>query len=628
MTSPRTDQPTLLEVSGLCVDLERGRSSTRLVSDVSFSIARGGTLGIVGETGSGKSLTAAAVMGVLPARLKVGAGSIRYDGQELVGLAERQHRSLRGNEIAMVFQDAHAALNPALTIGDQIGEVIRVHTGMSRRAARISAVDLLDRVGIRRAGERVDDYPHQMSGGMAQRAMIAIAIACNPHLLIADEPTTALDATVQAQILQLIRRLQREMGMSLLIISHDLSVIAEMVDDVAVMYAGQFSEYGPARSTLVKPTHPYTEALLGAQPGAAPKGTTLRTIPGVVVNPAAPPSGCRFHPRCVHRRDACAAEVPALELVGETGSASRCLFRGQLTLHGLDDIVAQQPPKAISDVAADRAVLVSIGGLTKTYRTRGQGVFGRGTYFNAVDNVSLQLFVGETLGVVGESGAGKSTVGRVLLGLTDATSGVVHFDGVPLRWGTRQARRFRRDVQVVFQNPFASLDPTMTIGDTVAEPLAVNRVGNATQRRTRVDELLDQVGLASTVRTRYPQELSGGQRQRVAIARALALQPKLIVCDEPLSALDVSTQAQIINLLRDLQREHGTTYLFIGHDLPVVHQLSDRIAVMRGGEVVEIGPADDVYYRPQHDYTRALLSSVLSVDPRQRTLTLDTGMDG
>jgi peptide/nickel transport system ATP-binding protein len=621
----RTSTDALLQVRDLAIDLQLPDGDVRLVEDVSFTLERGKTLGIVGETGSGKSLTAASLIRLLPQRLHIAAGSVTFEGRDLATLSEAALRNVRGNDIGMVFQDAHSSLNPAYTIGNQMVETIRAHTGLSKKAALKSAVSLLDRVGIHRAGERINDFPHQMSGGMAQRVMIALAISCDPKLLIADEPTTALDVTVQAQILTLLARLQEETGMSLLIISHDLSVIAEMADDVAVMYGGQVVEYGDTTATFTAPTHPYTEALLGAQPESAVKGQPMATIPGIVPNAAEMPAGCRFHLRCKYATDECRSVAPQLEpVLGHDGTVARCLYRERLDLKGLDGIQAAAPATtAAAAGVAELPVLLEVSDLAKVYKSRG-GVFGGGKSFHAVDGVSFDLREGETLGIVGESGAGKSTVGRMLLGLTPASAGVVRFGGADLAAQRGDAKRAsRRDIQVVFQNPYASLDPMMTIGASIAEPLEVHGRGNREERDARVAELLTQVGLDPIISERRPHELSGGQRQRVAIARGLALNPKLIVCDEPVSALDVSTQAQVINLLRDLQARFGIAYVFVGHDLSVVYQISDRIAVMQHGKIVELGTAEQVYYEPQHPYTKALLGSVLSADPRKRRIRND-----
>ena len=617
----------LLEVDNLSIDVRRGDGSLRLVSDVSFSLDAGETLGIVGESGSGKSVTAMSLIRLLPDALSIATGTVRFDGQDLSTLSEPRLRAVRGNDIGVVFQDPQNSLNPAFTIGNQMIETIRAHSGASRHEARAKAIALLDRVGIHRAAARINDYPHQMSGGMAQRVIIAMAISLGPKLLIADEPTTALDVTVQAQILSLLRSLQDETGMSLLIISHDLSVIAETADRVAVMYGGEIVERGDVVEVLTAPTHPYTEALLAAQPEATVKGQPLATINGIVPNADAMPAGCHFNPRCDYALDACRETAPPLvDVVGRSTTSVRCIRHTELQLHGVDVAIGERPDNSAAAGAErpDAAVLLEADALQRTYALRG-GRLGRKSSFHAVDDVSFVLASGETLGVVGESGAGKSTVGRMVLGLTEPSAGTVRFDGHDISTQRGEARRAtRRDIQVVFQNPYASLDSTMTIGESVAEPLEVHHRGTKAERTARVAELLQQVGLDPSVAARRPHELSGGQRQRVAIARGLALNPRLIVCDEPVSALDVSTQAQVINLLRELQERHGIAYLFVGHDLAVVYQVSDKIAVMYHGRIVEMGPADELYHSPRHPYTVALLGAVLSIDPRQRRLSTAT----
>ncbi len=614
------DGAPLLAVENLSIDVRRRHGDTRLVEGASFTIDRGATLGVVGESGSGKSITAMSLLRLLPGALRIATGSVRFDGVELTTVEDRALRRIRGSEIGVIFQDPHNSLNPAYTVGNQLVETIRAHLGGSRQAATTQAIALLDRVGIHRAASRMRDYPHQLSGGMAQRVMIAMAISCAPKLLIADEPTTALDVTVQAQILALLRDLQADTQMGLLVISHDFSVIAEMADRVAVMYAGQIVEQGSAIATLSEPTHPYTAALLAAQPAATPKQEPLASILGNVPAAGEQPSGCRFHPRCTHATEICTSVVPELApSVRHPASIVRCLREDELLLPGVAAVRDKLVAEIDTPVLAEREqtpTLLEVRGLGKQYTLR-TGRLGRSSILQAVDDVSFDLAVGETLGLVGESGAGKSTVGRMVLGLTPATSGTVRFEGTELRGTNHSARR---DVQVVFQNPYASLDPLMTIGDSIAEPLAVHRVGDERARRARVAELLEAVGLDPGFAVRRPSELSGGQRQRVAIARGLALNPKLIVCDEPVSALDVSTQAQVINLLLELQDRLGLSYLFVGHDLSVVHRLSDRIAVMYRGRIVELGPADEIYHRPRHPYSQALLAAVLSIDPAARKL--------
>jgi peptide/nickel transport system ATP-binding protein len=609
-----------LDVQGLRIDVRRFGKWVRVVDDLSLAIKPGDTLGLVGESGSGKSLTAAAIMGLLPASVRLTEGSVRLDGTDLAQLSTRALNDVRGPKMSMVFQDPQNSLNPAFTIGNQLVEAVRTHRKLSRKDAAEHAVSLLDRVGIKHARDRLGDYPHQFSGGMAQRVMIALAIAAQPKFLIADEPTTALDVTVQAQILRLLQQLRDEDGMSLLLISHDLSVIAEMADRVAVMYAGQIVETGPVDEVFLRPTHPYTEALLGAQPGRSAKGQELVAIPGTVPDPSAMPSGCHFHTRCAYVIEACTTEPPALLPHGIGGTYARCIRADELTL-GVTDGDDATPTARHATTARHAETLLEINGLTKEYPV-GAGAFGKSKRtLRAVDDVTIDIRRGESVGLVGESGAGKSTVGRLVLGLTPATHGAVIFEGRDVTKLTKAEHRARRrDIQVVFQNPYASLDPLMTVADIVAEPIEVNESLSGSARTARVIEVLAQVGLDESYRFRYPHQLSGGQRQRIAIARALALSPKLIVCDEPVSSLDVSTQAQVINLLKDLQQNTDVAYLFVGHDLEVVNHVSDRVAVMYLGRVVEWGPSDEVYAHPRHPYTQMLLASVLSIDPTKRRL--------
>ncbi|HEV7678703.1 MAG TPA: ABC transporter ATP-binding protein [Candidatus Dormibacteraeota bacterium] len=606
--------PPLLAVSGLCVDAVRRDSRLPLVEDVSLTVRSGQMVGLVGESGSGKSVTAMSIVRLLPIGLRITGGSVEFGGRDLTTLDSEQMRAVRGREIGVIFQDPQNSLDPAFSVGNQLVEAIRAHTEMPAKQAHARAVELLDEVGIQNPKQRIEDFPHQFSGGMAQRVMIALAICNRPRLLIADEPTTALDVTVQAQILELLRRLQREHGMALLLVSHDLSVIAEMCDQVTVMYAGQIAEQGSVARVFAHPAHPYTEALLGAHPRGAVKGDTLLTIPGSVPSAEAMPGGCRFHPRCAYAVETCATTLPEIAAPADD-IVVRCLRHAELSLAGLRE-AARVPPAPTPPPPGDAVPLLEVGRLRRNYTPRAGGRFGRGrTVVAAVDDVSFEIAPGETLGLVGESGAGKSTVGRLVLGLTPVTGGTVRFQGADLSQLHGNALRdARARIQVVFQNPYASLDPTMTVGDSVGEPLDIHGVGRG-ERERRVDELLDQVGLKPVYARRYPHELSGGQRQRVAIARALALDPALIVCDEPISSLDVSTQAQVINLFKDIQRRLGVAYLFVGHDLSVVYQISDRIAVMYMGRVVEIGSAHEVYHHPKHPYTQALLSAVLSIDP-------------
>ncbi|MFD8887659.1 dipeptide ABC transporter ATP-binding protein [Streptomyces erythrochromogenes] len=527
---------TLVEVAALTVDFPVGGADAhvRAVDGVSFTLEAGRALGIVGESGSGKSTVAAALLGLhrgTGARL---SGTVRVGGTDVAAAAPAELRRLRGGTAAMVFQDPLSSLDPYLAIGDQIAEVHRIHSGASRRAARARAVEVLDRVGIADAVRRSRARPHEFSGGMRQRALIAMALACEPRLLIADEPTTALDVTVQAQILDLLHGLREERGLGLLLVTHDVGVAAESVDELLVMRDGSAVERGPVASVLAAPAEPYTRALLAA----VPRLDGPRRTPDPAPAPASD-----------------GTTEPVVEAVG----------------------------------------------LRREFGRRGRRVA-------AVAGVSLAVRAGETLGIVGESGSGKSTLGRMLVGLVEPDSGQVRHGGVP-------ATGITDGVQMVFQDPVSSLNPRRSIGESVADPLRAAGERDEAALRARVGELLERVGLEAGHYDRYPHEFSGGQRQRVGIARALAPRPRLIVCDEPVSALDVTTQAQVTALLAELQREFGIALVFIAHDLAVVRQVSDRVAVMRAGEIVEEGPVDEVYDRPAHPYTRRLLAAVPALDP-------------
>jgi oligopeptide/dipeptide ABC transporter ATP-binding protein len=635
--APPVESPgeALLEVDHLKVEFLTRGGWLPVMEDASFSIQRGQTLGLVGESGSGKTVSALAVMGLLPAKVSRLSGSIRFEGQELTSISPAKLRQLRGNEMAMIFQEPMTSLNPAYTVGNQIAEQVRTHLGLSRADAWKAAVRALDRAEIPQAGVRARDYPHAFSGGMRQRVMIAMALSCSPKLLIADEPTTALDVTTQAQIIDLLHVLQREDDMAIIFVTHDLGVIADVADDVVVMYAGQIAEQAAAARLFVRPRHPYTEALLDSIPQLTPKGEPLHAIPGMVPRPDRVPSGCRFAPRCSYAQDACrSAPVPLVAPAdvaarpdgnGEGSTASSSLVR----CVRMDELVLSGPPPAVvpgvsetstsGGAAPEGAAVLDVSGLTKDFPIR-SGVLRRTTgSVKAVDRVDLVVPTGTTLGLVGESGSGKSTLARLVLRLIDATEGKIVVDGKDISTlRGPQLRRHRETMQLVFQDPYSSLDPRQSIADIVGEPLAIHTSMNRTQREHRVVELLAQVGLDSHVLQRQPHEFSGGQRQRIAIARALALQPKLLVCDEPVSALDVSTQSQVINLLIDLQRELGIAYLFIAHDLSVVRHISNHIAVMYLGQIVEEGDADEVYERPTHPYTSALLSAIPVPDPARQ----------
>jgi peptide/nickel transport system ATP-binding protein len=606
----------LLDVEGLHVEFLNEGAWVPAVENVSFHVAPGETLALVGESGCGKTVSSLAIMGLVPrSNGRVSAGTVRFGGQDLLAMAPDDLRRVRGDQIAMVFQEPMTSLNPAFTIGQQISLAVRAHRSCSKAEARARAVEVLDHVGIPDAAKRADDYPHAFSGGMRQRAMIAMALSCNPRLLIADEPTTALDVTVQAQILELLRSLRDETGMAVVFVTHDLGVVADLCDRVAVMYAGQVVEEASIEALFRRPRHPYTEALMASMPQVATPGKRLTIIPGQVPRPGEVTDGCRFRARCQYATARCAEDPVDLEPL-QDGGAVRCVHAATLVLH---------PPAAAveGDVETTRPAgppLLEVRGLRKEFPVTA-GVLRRVRgHVRAVDGVDFTVAAGETLGLVGESGSGKSTVARLVTRLIDPTAGTLTLDGEDL--GTargRELRRARAGLQMIFQDPYSSLDPRATIAVSVGEPLEIHRGIHGAKRDQRVIELLDMVGIGAHLLRRYPHEFSGGQRQRIAVARALALEPRLLVCDEPVSSLDVSTQSQVINLLADLQQRLGLAYLFIAHDLSVVRHLSHRIAVMYLGRIVETGPAEEVYRRPTHPYTEALLSAIPVPDPvRQR----------
>jgi peptide/nickel transport system ATP-binding protein len=618
--SGRVAGAPLLSVEDLHVHFVTSRGVVRAVEGVSWLVYPGEMVALVGESGCGKSVSALAVMRLLakPAG-RIPHGRVLFEGRDLLLLPEDEMRAIRGRDISMIFQEPMTSLNPVLTIGLQIMEPLFIHKGMSERDARDRAVELLRMVGISDAPRRLGQYPHQFSGGMRQRVMIAIGLACNPKLIIADEPTTALDVTIQAQILQLMKELSRKLGIAMVVITHNLGIVARYADRVNVMYAARLAEQGSAASIFAKPLHPYTAGLLRSVPRLdRPRSAKLETIEGLPPSLLDPPKGCRFAPRCAAKQERCVATLPELEEI-ETGHYSACLRAGELARSGPQSIglvsaasAQLAPPKALNPKP-----LVSVEGLSTHFEVR-RGVLGGGrTVLRAVDDVSFQIRAGETLGLVGESGCGKTTVGRTLLRLERETAGRIFYEGIDVtRAGADEMKSYRRSIQVIFQDPYSSLNPRMTVGQIIGEPMLVHRlVRDRAAAAARVSKLLAEVGLFEYMTERYPHELSGGQRQRVGIARALALEPRFIVCDEPVSALDVSIQAQIINLLEDLQKTLGLTYLFIAHDLAVVRHIADRVVVMYLGRVMEIADRDRLYERPLHPYTRALLDAVPIPDP-------------
>nr|WP_157866079.1 ABC transporter ATP-binding protein [Mesorhizobium japonicum] len=561
--------PPILSVSHLVTSFRVGGRWNPVVNDVSFEIGAEETVAVVGESGSGKSVTALSIMRLNPERLSEIKGSIKLEGKELLTLPDAEMRRIRGNEIAMIFQEPMTSLNPVLTIGFQIAEALILHRGLSRSEAETESIRLLDKVRIPAAKARLHEYPDRFSGGMRQRVMIAMALACQPKLLIADEPTTALDVTIQAQILELIKELQEEEGMSVLFITHDMGVVAEIADRTVVMYNGQVVEAAPTENIFNSPDHPYTRSLLSAVPKLGSMKGRRRPMRFPVVDRAT----------------------------------------------GQSDVPAEVPD---TTKEAERPVL-EVAGLTKRFEIR-SGLFssvkGR---VHAVENVSFSVKSGETLALVGESGCGKSTTGRAVMRLTEPLSGSILLDGVDfLNLSQHELRKQRSRMQMIFQDPFASLNPRMNVGTAIVEPLLINNLASRSEARDKVADLLQRVGLSPDMVNRFPHEFSGGQRQRICIARALALEPRLIVADEAVSALDVSVKAQVVNLMLDLQARMGLAYLFISHDMAVVERVSHRVAVMYLGEIVEIGPREAIFQNPQHPYTKRLLAAVPIADPGRR----------
>jgi len=623
----------LLEVEGLHTEIRLKQATVRAVDGLSFHVDPGETLGIVGESGCGKTMTALSIMNLLPVGGHIVDGAVRLNGHQISGLSDETMRTIRGNEIGMIFQDPLTSLNPTMTVGRQIAEAVILHREVTKEQAFDRAVEVLDLVGLPHARERIGEYPHQFSGGMRQRVMIAMALACEPKLLIADEPTTALDVTIQKQILELIDDLRRRLGMSVILVTHDLGVIAGRADRVAVMYAGEIVETTDTGTLFANPRHPYTEALFSALPDkAAEHQEQLYSIPGAPPDLINPPKACRFAPRCLYAQDRCRREEP--RLLGESpGHQFACFYPVGGTEKKSAAVTAAEPPpaapSAVASVSAD-GTLLSIEHLVKDFPvTRGVVLQRRVGWLSAVADVSFGIRRGETFGLVGESGCGKTTIGRVIVGLDKPTGGVINFEGKDLaQVSSRGYRRQRRKIQFMFQDSYASLDPRMRAGTILREPLAIQGIGSREERQRRVEEMLDHVGLPRQAIERYPHEFSGGQRQRLGFARALMLSPELIVADEPVSALDVSIQAQMLNLMNDLQRELGLTYLFISHDLAVVRYLSDNIGVMYLGKLVEIGPADKVYGTPAHPYTKGLIDSAPVADPVAERAKVHEGVTG
>ncbi len=603
----------LLEIRDLHTWLGPEDRPVRAVDGVDLTLDAGETCVLVGESGCGKSMMAYSLMRLLPPSGRIVGGEVLLEGRSLLDLTEAEMRRERGGSIGMIFQEPMTSLNPVMTVGRQVAEAVRLHDPRHAANPRPRVIELFRQVGIPDPERRVDEYPHQLSGGMKQRVMIAIALAGRPRVLIADEPTTALDVTIQAQVLELLRNLQDETGMAVLLITHDLGVAAEMADRVGVMYAGQLVETASARDFFARPRHPYSRKLFRALPGADKRAQGLDAIPGRVPPLDQAFTRCRFLERCEARQAVCEQGLPPWQ--GEAGDGYRC--------HLAEARIALAPPAATppaeTSAMADQPVL-SARGLAVHFPIR-KGVLRRVVgQVRAVDGLDIDLYPGRTLALVGESGCGKTTAGKALLQLLRPTAGSVRFEDTELtRLRGEALRRLRRAFQIIFQDPASSMNPRMLVEDIVAEGMVAQGIGGSrAERRARVVELLEQVGLSAEALRRYPHEFSGGQRQRIAIARALAVDPRVIVCDEPTSALDVSVQAQVLNLLEDLQKRLGLAYLFITHDISVVAYLADEVAVMYLGRIVEQGPTEALLESPAHPYTQALLAAVPVPDPEHR----------
>ena len=599
-----------LNVKNLVVDLQTESGMARAVDALNLTLQKGQTFALVGESGCGKSMTALSLLRLLPDNAVIQSGQVKLSDVDVFQLSENQMRSIRGRRISIIFQEPSTSLNPVMTVGDQILEVISQHTSLKGEAARGRALEWLTKVGLPEPARRMGSYPFEMSGGQLQRVMIAIALAAEPDLLIADEPTTALDVTIQAQILDLLKSLQKERGMAMLLITHDLAVVSGMADQVALMYAGQIVEVASAADFFVRPSHPYAKLLLQALPGEDLRGRQLAAIHGTVPALTQVFQGCRFAPRCPYQMASCVEKSVTMTALAEDHHV-RCVRANDV---GLQALSLSPLRDRSSMVSIDHSVLLSVQNLSVTY-SMGGGVLGGRQSFQAVKNVSFDIQKGQTLALVGESGCGKTTIGKALLQLltpqTQVTGHAVLQGQNLFQLKGRDLMASRRQLQIIFQNPFASLNPRMRVQEILEEGMkSLHPEWSTHQRQADLKVLMDQVGLRKDALDRYPHEFSGGQRQRIAIARALAVKPSLIVCDEPTSALDVSVQAQILNLLKELQDSLGVSFLFVTHNIGVVAYLADKVAVMHEGEIVEIGDASQILNNPQAIYTKTLLSAV------------------
>lgn len=614
---------SILDIQDLSVDIPTDSSTLHAVRGISLELSRGETLGIVGESGSGKSMTALALMNLLPPAARRQASCIDFDGSDLTKATERELASkIRGQRIGMIFQEPMTSLNPVYSIGRQLKETMTLHRKVSDAEAEKRAVYLLEKVGLPDPASRLKQYPHELSGGQRQRVMIAMALMNEPELLIADEPTTALDVTIQAQILHLLRDLQQEFGMSMILITHDLGVVSRAADNIAVMYAGDIVETGKTAEVLQDPRHPYTRGLLECVPGY--RGTSqhrLGAIPGIVPAMTGEISGCAFASRCPRVADVCRTTNPPTKKLHQ----GRYFVCHEPENEQREWVVEQPVRTENAGKTDDRGGedILTVDHVSCTFSVR-RGLFGKRKPLLALDDVSLNLKKGEVLALVGESGCGKTTLTRTIMGLQRPSEGSVTLNGQRIENLPPMERA--RMIQPIFQDPYSSLNPRKTIGEIIAKPLVVHGMGSNQERHDRVREMMELVGLPSRVFNSYPDQLSGGQRQRAAIGRALILNPEVVICDEPTSALDVSVQAQILNLLLDLRDELDLTYLFVTHNLSVVQHMADRVAVMYLGEIVECGERDQVMSSPKHPYTHALMDSALSISPGESVP--DPGLSG
>jgi peptide/nickel transport system ATP-binding protein len=617
-----------LEVENLTTEIKLTRSTVHAVGNVDIAIDTGETLGLVGESGCGKSMLGVSILGLLPRGGEITEGAVRLGGRELVGLSDRELQKIRGDEISMIFQDSQSSLNPTKTVGEQVAEPVRLHRGLSRKESRERALEVLHLVGLPQPRERLGDYPHQLSGGLRQRVMIAIALACEPKVLLADEPTTALDVTIQAQILALLDDLEDRLGMATLLVTHDMGVVAGRTDRISVMYAGRIVETASTEEIFGGMRHPYTQALLGSIPRLTQDNRkALVSIPGLPPDLTNPPPGCRFAARCPRATDQCRAQEPSLD-----GANPAHRFA---CWHPVDGPVV--PAKVIVPAGSATAAragtnghLLEIDNVVREYPvTAGAILQRRVNSVKAVSGVSLRVAPGEALGLVGESGCGKTTLGKLIVGIEKPDAGRITLDGREVfNLRGKALRRARRDLQMMFQDPFGSLDPRMRVAAILREPFVNQGIGTRREQDEKIRKLLEEVGLPMNALERYPHEFSGGQRQRIALARVLMLEPKVIVADEPVSALDVSIRSQVLNLMKRLQAEHERASVVISHDLAVVKYLANRIAVMYLGKIVELGSGEDIYLRPAHPYTEALIKTIPLPDPAAERAKTEVGISG